>query len=300
MRGVIRTCHAVRLGMRQIKGLSEKRIAQLVARRGAGYRSVRDVWLRSGLNVDEIEKLAQADAFRSVGLDRRAALWAVRALDGRSAAEKLPLFDRPEIRLRDNEPETTLPIMPPGQHVVHDYQTLGLSLKAHPLSFLRKRLDRAGITPNVRLASVPDGRRVSVAGLVLVRQRPGKGNAIFLTLEDEGAVANIIIWARNFERFRPVVMGSKFVRVTGRLQSESGVVHIVAEKVEDLTPWLSALLEESSIAAAPLATGSGEYPENREGQAAGIGPFRREPVARNVEALGQRAGSVMPKGRNFQ
>ena len=114
MRGVIRTRHAVRLGLRQIKGLSSKRIEQLVACRGDGYHSVRDLWLRSGLNVDEIEKLAEADAFRSIGLDRRAALWAVRALDGRSAAEKLPLFDRPDLRLRDNEPETLLPVMPPG------------------------------------------------------------------------------------------------------------------------------------------------------------------------------------------
>ena len=137
MRGVIRTCHAVRLGFRQIKGLSEERIEQFVARRGEGYESVRDVWLRSGLDVDEIERLAEADAFRSLGLDRREALWAVRALDGKSAAERLPLFDRPKIRLRDHEPETRLPRMPLGEHVIHDYRSLGHSLKAHPLAFLR-------------------------------------------------------------------------------------------------------------------------------------------------------------------
>ena len=295
MRGVIRTRHAVRLGLRQIKGLSSKRIEQLVARRGDGYHSVRDLWLRSGLNVDEIEKLAEADAFRSIGLDRRAALWAVRALDGRSAAEKLPLFDRPDLRLRDNEPETLLPVMPPGQHVVHDYQTLGLSLKAHPVSFLRARLDRAGITPNARLATVPGGRRVSVAGLVLVRQRPGKGNAIFLTLEDEGAVANIIVWARNFEKFRAVVMGAKFIRVTGKLQSESGVVHIVAEKAEDLTPWLSALLEETPSAALAAGIG-GESRASSEGRAASFAIAGTG----DAETLAGRAGKVMPKGRNFQ
>ena len=105
---------------------------------------------------------------------------------------------------------------------------------------------------------MPGGRRVSVAGLVLVRQRPGKGNAIFLTLEDEGAVANIIVWARNFERFRAVVMGARFIRVTGKLQSESGVIHIVAEKAEDLTPWLSALLEERTPSAAVPAGVHGE------------------------------------------
>ncbi|MBU2148589.1 MAG: error-prone DNA polymerase [Alphaproteobacteria bacterium] len=296
MRGVIRTQHAVRLGLRQIKGLSSKRIEQLVACRGDGYHSVRDLWLRSGLNVDEIEKLAEADAFRSIGLDRRAALWAVRALDGRSAAEKLPLFDRPDLGLRDNEPETLLPVMPPGQHVVHDYQTLGLSLKAHPVSFLRERLDRAGITPNARLATVPGGRRVSVAGLVLVRQRPGKGNAIFLTLEDEGAVANIIVWARNFEKFRAVVMGAKFIRVTGKLQSESGVVHIVAEKAEDLTPWLSALLEERMPSAAVPAGIHGESRAAPGSGAASLAMASRQ----DAEALAGRAGKVMPKGRNFQ
>ncbi|RUY17462.1 DNA polymerase III subunit alpha, partial [Mesorhizobium sp. M7A.F.Ca.US.005.03.2.1] len=249
MRDVIETKHAVRLGFRQIKGLSKERMEAFVERRGSGYVSVRDVWLRSGLDVGEIEKLAQADAFRSLGLDRREALWAVRALDGKSAAERLPLFDQPALRLRELEPETRLPKMPLGEHVIHDYRALGLSLKAHPVAFLRERLDRAGVIPNANLPSVRDGRRVSVAGLVLVRQRPGKGNAIFLTLEDDKAVANIIFWQRTFDRYRPIVMGARFVKVTGKLQSESGVVHIVAEKIEDLTPWLTVLLEKVSEAA---------------------------------------------------
>ncbi|TIP57337.1 MAG: DNA polymerase III subunit alpha [Mesorhizobium sp.] len=274
MRGVIRTSHAVRLGFRQVKGLSKDRMEVFVARRGNAYASVRDVWLRSGLYVDEIEKLAQADAFRSLGLDRRDALWAVRALDGRSATETLPLFDRPAIRLRDLEPETRLPTMPLGEHVVHDYRSLGLSLKAHPLAFLRQRLDGSGVTPNARLGQVRDGKRVSVAGLVLVRQRPGNGKAIFLTLEDEQAVANVIFWERTFNRYRPIVMGARLVRVTGKLQSESDVIHIVAEKVEDLTPWLSALFEEK--------------PDG--------------PVVQNDRhaTLSGKAERVMPKGRNFQ
>ena len=301
MRGVIKTSHAVRLGFRQIKGLSEERMKAFVERRGDGYHSVRDVWLRSGLDVGEIECLAQGDAFRSLGLGRRDALWAVRALDGKSAAEKLPLFDQPNIRLRDNEPETKLPIMPLGQHVIHDYRSLGLSLKAHPVSFLRQRLDRSGVTPNALLTSVPDGRRVSVAGLILVRQRPGKGNAIFLTLEDEKAVANIIIWQRNFEKFRPVIMSSKFVRVTGKLQSESDVVHIVAEKIEDLTPWLTVMLEESAQASTPAREGSPDM-QQMEKQRGSLGPFVRKnaPVRQDIEVLTREAGSVMPKGRNFQ
>ncbi|MER8549932.1 error-prone DNA polymerase [Mesorhizobium sp. M1169] len=279
MRGVIRTSHAVRLGFRQVKGLSKERMEAFVSRRGAGYASVPDVWLRSGLNVDEIEKLAQADAFRSLGLNRRDALWAVRALDGKSAAEKLPLFDQPAIRLRDLEPATRLPTMPLGEHVVHDYRSLGLSLKAHPVAFLRQRLDRSGVTPNVRLGQVRDGRRVSVAGLVLVRQRPGNGKAIFLTLEDENAVANIIFWERTFDRFRPIVMGARLIRVTGKLQSESDVIHIVAEKVEDLTPWLSVLLEQARPADSADEAQPGSIAQ--------------------TELLGK-AEKVMPKGRNFQ
>ncbi|ESX50997.1 error-prone DNA polymerase [Mesorhizobium sp. C416B] len=271
MRGVIKIRYAVRLGFRQIKGLAEKRMEAFTARRGAGYTSVRDVWLRSGLDVGEIERLAQADAFRSLGLDRREALWAVRALDGKSAAERLPLFDQPAIRLRELEPETKLPTMPLGEHVIHDYRALGLSLKAHPVAFLRERLDRADVIPNANLGSVRDGRRVSVAGLVLVRQRPGKGNAIFLTLEDDKAVANVIFWERTFTRFRPIVMGARFVKVTGKLQSESDVIHIVAEKIEDLTPWLTVLLEEMTPAARP-----------------------------DIATLSDKAERVMPKGRNFQ
>ncbi|BCG77415.1 error-prone DNA polymerase [Mesorhizobium sp. 113-3-3] len=299
MRGVIETSHAVRLGFRQIKGLSEERMEQFVARRGSGYSTVRDVWLRSGLDVGEIERLAQADAFRSIGLDRRAALWEVRALGARSAAEKLPLFDQPALRLRELEPETKLPKMPLGEHVIHDYRSLGLSLKAHPVAFLRERLDRAGVTPNANLPSVRDGRRVSVAGLVLVRQRPGKGNAIFLTLEDDKAVANVIFWERTFTRFRPIVMGARFVKVSGKLQSESGVIHIVAEKIEDLTPWLTVLLEKVSGAGAP-----GAQPMANAREAGSDRPSRPEigkaPARHDLATLSEEAESVMPKGRNFQ
>ncbi|MGX5831532.1 error-prone DNA polymerase [Mesorhizobium sp. 43Arga] len=298
MRGVIETNHAVRLGFRQIKGLSKERMEQFVARRGSGYETVRDVWLRSGLDVDEIERLAQADAFRSIGLDRRAALWEVRALGARSAAEKLPLFDQPALRLRELEPETKLPKMPLGEHVIHDYRSLGLSLKAHPVAFLRERLDRAGVTPNANLPSQRDGRRVSVAGLVLVRQRPGKGNAIFLTLEDDKAVANVIFWERTFTRFRPIVMGARFVKVTGKLQSESGVIHIVAEKIEDLTPWLTVLLEKVSGAGAPgvsPSTAKAEAPD-RDSRPA----IRNAPIGQDIAVLSEEAESVMPKGRNFQ
>lgn len=294
MRGVIKSRHAVRLGFRQVKGLPEDRMRTFVERRGVGYESVRDIWLRSGLDRDEIEKLARADAFRSIGLDRRSALWQIRALDRNRAAGIMPLFDRPGIRLRDHEPETTLPVMPDGEHVVHDYRSLGFSLKAHPLSFLRQRLDMIGVTPNERLPSVRNGSRVTVCGLVLVRQRPGKGNAIFLTLEDEKDIANIIVWQRDFERLLPTIMGSKLVRVTGRLQCESNVIHIFAETMENLTPWLAMLSEKSAPTPTPCgpdraATGS-PSPQER----------MQRPPPHFTEELVMETSKVMPKGRNFQ
>ena len=141
---------------------------------------------------------------------------------------------------------------------MHDYRSLGLSLKAHPVSFLRRRLESTGVVANECLPSVRDGTRISVAGLVLVRQRPGTGNAIFLTLEDEAAVANIIVWPRIFERFRPIVLGGRLIKVRGRLQSESGVIHIVAERFENLTAWLGTLVEEPS-----------DVPQRRPGRGVG-------------------------------
>jgi len=303
MQGVIRSAHAVRLGFRRIKGLSQERMDEFVKRRGAGYTSVHDVWLRSGLDIGEIEALAQADAFRSISLDRRQALWEVRALGSRKVAEQFPLLERQEINLQAHEPQASLPLMPLGEHVIHDYRSLGLSLKAHPVSFLRQRLDRAGITPNAHLPLVPDGRRVSVAGLVLVRQRPGKGNAIFLTLEDEKSIANVIVWARTtFDRYRSVIMGSKFIRVTGKLQKESGVIHIVAQKIEDLSPWLSDLSEKAAsidtlVHADEVKRGGHDQREKALLTKAQSGELAH--VA-DVERLSRETNEVMPKGRNFQ
>ena len=302
MRGVIGSRHAVRLGLRQVKGLSKDEMERLVKARGTGYRSVREVWLRAGLGVETMERLAGADAFRSLGLDRRAALWAVRGLDRATALERLPLFEQTPAPLRDREPAVRLPSMPPGEHVIHDYRSLGLSLKAHPLSFLRARLARAGITPNAALTAVPDGRRVSVAGLVLVRQRPGGGKAIFLTLEDEGGIANVIVWPRRFEAFRPVVMGGRLIRVWGRLQCESDVIHIVADRMEDLSPWLGELCEGAqTIGDRGAVDGNGQpgpHPLPPGGQA----PMRAGMTAellRQAEERARAARQVMPKGRNF-
>jgi error-prone DNA polymerase len=250
----IRTRCAVRLGLRQVKGFREADAARLVAARDKPYRSVRDLWLRSGISRSGLERLAEADAFRSIGLDRRAALWEVRALDPVAAAEHLPLFAAAAAAgasgAASREAPVALPAMPLGEHVVNDYRSLSLSLKAHPLAFLRAELAARSITLAGRLAEIPSGRRLSVAGLVLVRQRPGTAQGvIFATLEDETGIANIIVWPKVFERYRPIVLGSRLLKVTGRLQSEQGVIHIVAERLEDWSSLLARLSDE------PIGTG---------------------------------------------
>src|SRR5687768_5764970 len=146
--------------------------------------------------------------------------------------------------MSSHELDVGLPTMPPRQQVVEAYRYLSLSLKAHPVSFLRANLDARGILRHELLPRMPSGRRVTIAGLVLVRQRPGTGNAIFMTLEDETAIANTIVWPRKFEQYRPVVMGARLISVTGILQNEKDVIHIVADRVEDLTPLLRRLNED--------------------------------------------------------
>ena len=302
----IRTTHAVRLGFRQIIGVKEKDMLRLVERRGEAYDSVRDLWLRSGLSSTVLERLADADAFRSLGLDRRQALWAVRALDRVGDQDDLPLFaSRPK---HETEPDARLPPMPLGAHVVEDYRRLSLSLKAHPASFLRARLSARGILRSEALRSVKNGERVTVAGLVLVRQRPGTAaGVIFMTLEDETGVANIIVWPKIFERLRAIVLGARFVAVTGKLQSEQGVIHIVAERMNDLTPMLG-LLSEAGPTIGALARADEahrtEPTETRKRQGnrfAGpprLDDPRAKPPSPPIETVD--IAEAMPAGRNFR
>jgi error-prone DNA polymerase len=227
---------ALRLGFRLVKGLDEAAATLLVQRReSAGpYRDPADLARRGGLGRRALALLAAADAFRSMGLDRRAALWAVKPL----GEAPLPLFEG----LAAREEETTLPVMAPGEHVVEDYATVGLSLKNHPVAFLRDRLAARRIIPCAALADTRAGRRVSVAGLVLVRQRPGTASGvIFMTLEDETGIANIIVWPAVFETFRRVVMAGKLIQVRGIVQKEGIVIHVVSEHLEDLGAELGHL-----------------------------------------------------------
>ncbi len=292
MRPVIKTARAVRLGFRQVTGLREAEMEACARRRGEGYRSVRDLWLRSGLSRGAIEKLADADAFRSLGLDRRQALWQVRALDEKGAAEFLPLFERGDSEDLQREEAVILPGLSPGEDVIEDYRAVTFSLKAHPLSFLRKQLAGQGITRHRDLRNAPKDSMVTIAGLVLVRQRPGSSKGvIFMTLEDETGVANAIVWKRVFTAYRPVVMNARLVRIRGRLQRENEVIHVVAEHLEDMTHLLGLLnSEKRRFSAMPRAD---EAIRPTEDQRA------RKARAAQDRAATEDAARLMPKGRNF-
>jgi error-prone DNA polymerase len=318
----IRATHALRLGLRQIGGFSEDWARTIARVRGGGFDSVRDLWLRTRLPPAALEKLAHADAFQSLGLTRRDALWAVKALRRSGDKDDLPLFAH--VAMAELEPDAGLPPMPPGQQVIEDYRHLRLSLKAHPVAFLRADLDARGILPHERLGEIANGRRVTVAGLVLVRQRPGIGNAIFMTLEDETGIANTILWPRTFERFRPVIMGSRLIGVSGVLQNEQGVIHIVGDRFEDLTPLLMRLSEHARRVDPTLPVDEAKRPVRGSWRNPHLtlspadmvradNPDRfRHPrtgdtfvrMAKDKQAIAQQAAAehaakVMPKGRNF-
>jgi error-prone DNA polymerase len=251
----IRTTCALRLGLRKIKGLSEEEHGKVImAKRGTGYTSVRDLWLRTGLAPRVIERLTDADAFGSLGLSRRQALWAAKAL-GRvgDKDDDLPLFQMPALPPSTpthgsglREPDVELPAMPLGEEVVNDYRFLELTLRAHPASFLRADLGCRGIICNAELRAKPSGARVTVSGLVTIRQQPGSAHGvIFMTIEDETSIANIIVWRKTFERFRPIVLGARYIAVSGEVQQESGVIHVVAQRLDDLTALLARLREDA-------------------------------------------------------
>ena len=227
---------ALRLGFRQIRGFRDGDARRIQECRGNGYTDVESLWLRAGIPPAVLERLAEADAFAAIGLTRRDALWQVRAI---RAPAPLPLFSDPLDGEATCEPQVALPAMHLGEEVVEDYVALRLSLRAHPMELLRPRLP--GLIPNRDLPRVPP-RRVSVCGLVITRQRPGTASGvIFLTLEDETGVANVVVWRRIHDRFRRAVMGGRLLRVTGRLEREGIVVHLIADRIEDLSHRLAEL-----------------------------------------------------------
>ena len=247
-----RPVHALRLGLRQVKGLQEAAGQAIVAARPnsseAGYASVGELWRRAAVTTATLTTLADADAFGSLGLDRRGALWAIRALghNGRETAAGLPLFaaahDLHSAPATDDDAAASLPVESAGEAVANDYTTLRLSLKHHPLALLRPVLDGFGVARNETLVEGANGAAVTAAGLVLVRQRPGSANGvIFVTLEDETGVANVIVWPDAFARFRKAVLSARLLRIDGTLQREGIVTHVIARRIVDMSDHLDAL-----------------------------------------------------------
>ena len=232
---------ALRLGLRQVEGFHRDAGSKLVARRTRQYRTVEELRVRASLPVHAIQRLAEAEAFRSIGLDRRAALWDARAL---KPTINLPLFVAANARDEGEESVATLPIMPLSEHVVSDYQTVRLSLKAHPMIFLRDHYVAQKFVTAQQLKYMKDGKRLSMAGLVLIRQRPGSAAGVcFITLEDETGVANLIVWPDLFDRQRKIVMSARLLVVHGIIQRDpdNDVIHVVARKLEDGTNMLRHL-----------------------------------------------------------
>jgi error-prone DNA polymerase len=300
--------HAVRLGFRQIDGFKwadpdeeRERLAKnkpstedwgariIAARAKKPFTSLEDFARDTALPKRALIALADADAFRSIGLDRRAALWAVRRLPDDVA---LPLFEAASAREQPDENTKPLPEMPRSEQVVADYQTIRLSLKGHPMEFLRPMLAAKGVVTCASIVHVNDKRRVRCAGVVLVRQRPGSANGVvFMTLEDETGIANIVVWPSIMEQFRKEVMGARLIVVEGRIQSsKEKVVHLVAERLFDRSHDMARLSD--NLAQPPaLSLGPASEPLNDDRREHPDNPAQKIRHPRDVR--------ILPKSRDF-
>jgi error-prone DNA polymerase len=228
---------ALRLGFRQVKGLSVQDVEALTSARTAAFTGMTSLY-DAGVPVAVLERLADADAFRSMGLDRRQALWEVAALNGRPAG----MFTGQRVETANDA--VKLPVMSLSEHVVQDYGATSLSLKAHPVSFVRDKLSMLRVTPNRDLGKLADGALVKVAGLVLVRQRPGTASGIcFITLEDETGIANLVVFEKLFDKFRKEILQSRLLMVEGKLQVEGEVIHVVARRCYNVSALLQRLVQ---------------------------------------------------------
>ena len=286
------TALALRLGLRQVDGFREDWAEAITAARGEGgaFTDIDDLRTRAALPAQAMDALAAADALASLNLGRRPALWAAKGLPRAAPA---PLFAAMGVEEADGPPPLALPAPPLSEEVVCDYETIRLSLKAHPVSFLRERLARAGALTASAIDRVPDGRRIAVAGVVLVRQRPGSAKGVvFLTLEDETGVVNVVVWPKVFDQFRPIVMGARMLLIRGRIQravdAEGGVIHLVAESIEDRTGDLGLLSEAPLKPAMSHGDGASSAAPER-------GESREEPSRHRHP----RDVRVLPKSRDF-
>jgi len=275
--------HALRLGFRQIKGITAEEIELLVKARSLPYRTIPEI-MDAGVSQNTLERLADADAFRSLGMDRRQALWEVSALADRPVG----VFER-QASESEKEPQLSLPLMSDSEHVVQDYATTALSLKAHPVSFVREKLSLLKILSTKETAESWDGRMVKVAGLVLVRQRPGTaGGVCFITIEDESGVANLVVFQQLFEKYRKEILGARLLMVEGKLQREGEVVHVIVKRCFDLTGMLKGLTD----------AGQEELPLLTLSRADERSPFPAE--NKRTQKREQPDGTVFPAARNFK
>ncbi|TCL66457.1 error-prone DNA polymerase [Rhizobium sp. BK251] len=293
--------HAVRLGMRMVRGLAVANAARIVAARMNGaFDSVDDMWRRSGVPAASLVELAEADAFLpSLKLERRDALWAIKALRD----EPLPLFAAASERearaiAEQQEPEVSLRQMTDGHNVIQDYSHVGLTLRDHPVSFLRKDLTERRIVTCAEAMNARDGRWLMTAGLVLVRQKPGSARGVmFITIEDETGPANVVVWPSLFERRRRVVLGSSMMAINGRIQREGDVVHLVAQQLFDLSGDLSGLADRDTGFKLPtgrgdeFAHGTPGSPDSRD-RAAAVKP-------RDIYVPDLHIDTLKVKSRNF-
>jgi error-prone DNA polymerase len=294
--------HAVRLGMRLVRGLPEQDAAKIAVARGDDpFISIDDMWRRAAVSSASLVKLAEADAFRSaLKLERRDALWAIKALRD----EPLPLFAAAATRARaviaeQQEPDVALRQMTEGANVVEDYGHTGVTLRAHPVSFLREDLARRNIVTCADATAARDGRWLMTAGLVLVRQKPGSAKGVmFMTIEDETGVANVVVWPSLFEKQRRIVLGSAMMAINGKIQREGGVVHLVAQRLFDLSSDLASLGERDTFRVPTgrgdeFAHGSPGSPDSRERPPMGV-------KARDIYIPDLHIDTLKVKSRNFQ
>ena len=246
--------YALRLGLRLVKGLPRGEGERIAISQAAavGYQvrpdkmiqafsSLDDIMKKADVSVKSLQAIANADGFSSLGLDRRQALWVARGL-ARHRLHDMPLFahaGRRHEQLAGMEPLVTLPQAALGENVVEDYRSLGLSLKAHPLDLLQKSLAAAGWQICSHVHNAPDGKRLHLAGLVTMRQRPGTASGtVFVTLEDGQGTANVIIWPKLTETYREALLRAQILGVVGRVQRQQAVIHVIAESLFNLNGFL--------------------------------------------------------------
>lgn len=270
----------VRLGFRQIKGIREEDMHILIANRKTKYTSILQL-RETGLAYAALEKLADADAFRSIGLDRRQALWEVSTKD-----QPMAIFKGNSSN--DLEEKISLPGMSLSEHVIYDYATTSLSLKAHPVSFVREDLNRFNIRSTSDLEKARDGEVVKVAGLILVRQRPGTASGIcFITIEDECGTANLVVFQKLFDKYRKEIIQSKLLMVEGKLQKEGEVIHVIVRRCYNFSRLLGKLTTTNKEDLTFTTSRADET----------TSPFLAEKKAKAQEVV---QGKIFPDGRNFR